>query len=84
MILEATHTHLFPGHSGRISGLAQISALQTGVDCHIEFSDGSTASARISKSENGWHLRTSAYHTSAGTKIAENYGTSVLKKAAEA
>jgi hypothetical protein len=71
MILEATHTHLYPGHRGKISGLTQLADMQTGRDCLVEFSDGSAASARIAKSENGWQLRTSAYRTAAGTEIAE-------------
>ena len=93
MILEATHTHLYPGNCGRVSGLAQMTDLQTGGDCLIEFADGSAASARISKSENGWHLHTNAYRTAAGTSIAEklwcvsfeedgeNVGFRVLEKA---
>jgi hypothetical protein len=71
MILEATHTHLFPGHKGRISGLAQIADLQAGCECLVEFSDGSVAPARISSSENGWQLYTDAYRTAAGSEIAE-------------
>jgi len=71
MILEATHTHLYPGHRGKISGLAQLAAIQPGLDCLIEFSDGSMTSARIAKSENAWQLHTNAYRTAAGTEIAE-------------
>jgi len=71
MILEATHTHLYPGHRGKISGLAQLADIQTDRDCLIEFSDGSVASARITTSENGWQLRTKPYRTAAGTEIAE-------------
>jgi hypothetical protein len=70
MILEATHTHLYPGHRGKISGLAHLADIQTGVDCLIEFSDGSAASARITTSEKGWQLRTNPYRTAAGTEIA--------------
>ena len=71
MILEATHTHFYPGHRGKISGLTQIADIQTGRDCLIEFSDGSVASARITRSDNGWQLRTNSYRTTAGTEIAE-------------
>ena len=70
MILQATHTHLYPGHRGKISGLAQIADIQAGGDCLVEFSDGSAAAARISRSENGWQLDTEAYRTAAGTDIA--------------
>jgi len=71
MILEATHTHLYPGHRGKISGLAQIADLNQGRDCLVEFADGSAASARISRAENGWQLHTNAYRTAAGTDITE-------------
>lgn len=71
MILEATHTHLYPGHRGKISGLAQIADIQRGRDCLVAFSDGSAASARILRHQNGWHLNTDAYRTAAGTDIPE-------------
>ncbi|UCH39234.1 MAG: hypothetical protein JSU67_13850 [Gammaproteobacteria bacterium] len=69
MILQATHTHLYPGHRGKISGLAQITDIQAGGNCLVEFSDGSAATARISRSKKGWHLDTEAYRTAAGTDI---------------
>ena len=71
MILEATHTHLYPGLEGKIPGLAQIAEMQSGGDCLVEFSDGSVTPARITKSENGWQLDTDAYRTTAGTNIPE-------------
>ena len=70
MILQATHTHLYPGHRGKISALPDMADLQRGRDCLVEFSDGSAASARISKSADGWQLFTGAYLTAAGTDIA--------------
>ena len=73
MILEATHTHLYPGHRGKISGLAQTTDLQAGDDCLVEFSDGSVTPARISKTEDGWQLHTGAYSSAAGTDITEKY-----------
>jgi len=80
MILQATHTHLYPGHRGKISGLAQLAAIQTGGDCLVEFSDGSVASARINSYENAWQLRTSPYRTAAGTAIAEKLWVIHLEK----
>lgn len=68
MILQATHSHLYPGHRGKISGLAKIADFQAG-DCLVEFSDGSVAAARISKRENGWQLDTATYRSAAGTNI---------------
>ena len=69
MILQATHTHLYPGHSGKITGLTRVSDLQAGGDCLVEFADGSVSPATISGSENGWQLCTEAYRTVAGTDI---------------
>jgi hypothetical protein len=80
MILEATHTHLYPGHRGKVSGLAQLAAIQTGADCLVEFSDGSVASARITRYENAWKLRTNPYRTAAGTAIAEKLWLIRLEK----
>lgn len=69
MILEATHTHLYPGHRGEISGLEEVANIQSGRDCLVAFSDGSAATARISRCGNGWQLDTNAYRTAAGTDI---------------
>ena len=69
MILEATHTHLYPGHRGRISGLGRIAELSSGGDCLVEFSDGSATPAKISRSAGDWRLDTGAYRTAAGTDI---------------
>lgn len=70
VILQATHTHLYPGHRGKIPGLAQITDLPESGDCLVEFTDGSATPARISKTENTWQLDADAYRTAAGTKIA--------------
>lgn len=69
MILEATHTHLYPGHRGRISGLERIAELSSGENCLVEFSDGSATPAKISRSATDWRLGTDAYRTAAGTNI---------------
>lgn len=71
MILRATHTHLYPGHRGTISGLDRLAGLRTGDDCTVEFSDGSAVPGTLRKSDDGWHLHASAYRTAAGTDIAE-------------
>lgn len=71
MILEATHTHLYPGQRGEISGVARIADLPAGGDCLVEFTDGSAAAAKISRSGDGWRLATEAYRTAAGTDIVE-------------
>ena len=69
MIFNATHTHLYPGHRGTVSGLAEISNPQTGAECLVEFSDGSATLARLTGSQGDWQLDTDAYCTGAGTCI---------------
>ncbi len=71
MILQATHTHLYPGHRGTISGLDHLADLRTGNDCTVEFSDGSAVPGTLRKSDDGWQLHTSAYRTAAGTEIVK-------------
>lgn len=74
MILEATHTHLYPGHRGRISDVARIGDIEANRDCVVEFADGSAAAATISQSAKDWRLRVGAYRTAAGTEIpAKNW-----------
>jgi len=69
MILQATHTHLYPGHRGKISGVVRIADIATGRDCVVEFSDGSAAAAVITQAARDWRLRVDAYRTAAGTAI---------------
>lgn len=71
MILEATHSHLYPGHRGRISGPARIAEIAPDCDCLVAFVDGSAATARLTQSAEDWQLQTRAYRTAAGTDIAE-------------
>ena len=81
MILRATHTHLYPGHRGTITGLAQLGDLGAGHDCLVEFSDGSVTTARISGSANDWRLCTGAYRTAAGTDIPDKRWSVLLQEA---
>ena len=83
VILEASHTHLYPGHRGKISGLAGIAELQPGRDCLVEFSDGSATAARISRSGGDWRLATDAYRTAAGTEIGEKNWLLRLREAGD-
>ena len=71
MLLQATHTHLYPGHEGGISGISRLTEMQAECDCLVEFSDGSATCARLSRVNNGWQLHTMAYRSAAGTDIAE-------------
>ena len=70
MILQAAHTHLYPGNRGKFSGLAQIAELRAGGDCLVEFADGSAAAASISRAGDDWQLAAKGYRTAAGTDIA--------------
>lgn len=73
MILQATHTHLYPGHAGTVTGLAQGADWRAGGDAVVEFSDGSATTARIACSGDRWLLHTDAYRTAAGTAIADKH-----------
>ncbi len=71
MLLTATHTHLYPGLRGTISGSTDAGDLQTDRDCLVEFADGTAAMARISNLGEGWQLNVDAYRTAAGTEIRQ-------------
>jgi len=73
LILQATHTHLYPGHRGKISGAARIADIGTGGDCLVEFADGSAAAGKMSKTTRDWRLQVGAYRTAAGTAIGGKY-----------
>lgn len=73
MILEASHTHLYPGHRGKISGVVRIADIGTRHDCVVEFVDGSAAVASIVESGGERRLRVDAYRTAAGTRIAAKH-----------
>ena len=73
MILEASHTHLYPGHRGKISGVARVADIGTRRACLVEFVDGSAAVASIVESGSEWRLRVDAYSTAAGTRIAARH-----------
>ena len=73
LVLEAPHSHLYPGLVGRISaapeGLA--SDLREGaVDCAVEFVDGAAAFGRLGAGEgDSCLLSVDAYETRRGTQI---------------
>ncbi len=83
MILEATHTHLYAGHRGKISGLTKIADLNPAQDCLVTFSDGAAAQASLVKSDDAWLLDTDAYRTKAGTDIAKKRWLLGLKDASD-
>lgn len=69
LILQATHTHLYPGHRGKVSGATRIDDIESGGDCVVEFDDGSAAAGKMSKTTRDWRLQVNAYRTAAGTAI---------------
>lgn len=71
MILQASHTHLYPGLRGRLSGVAQTADIIPGRECLVEFSDGSATTGRIAQTGSGWQLDAHAYRTRAGTAIGD-------------
>lgn len=73
MILQAAHTHLYPGLRGKIGGPAQLAGLRAGAECLVEFTDGSATPARVSPAGDDWLLETEAYRTAAGTDIAAKH-----------
>ena len=80
MILHATHSHLYPGHRGTVSGLARPEDLPSDHECLVEFSDGVAASARLSQRGDHWQLHTNAYRTAAGNDITEKYWQLLLQQ----
>jgi hypothetical protein len=73
MILAASHTHLYPGHRGKVSGVARVADIGKRRDCVVEFVDGSAAVASIVESGGERQLRVDAYRTAAGTAIAAKH-----------
>lgn len=73
MILEASHTHLYPGHRGKISGVARVADIGARRDCVVEFVDGSAAVASIIESGGERRLRVDTYRTAAGTRIGAKH-----------
>lgn len=73
IVLEASHTHLYPGHEGRVSGVDALARLPAGTTCRIDFADGGVAFATLSRVDDAdgddWALEVGAYTTGAGTAI---------------
>ena len=78
IVLEASHTHLYPGHEGRISGVDAVSRLPAETTCRIDFADGGVAFATLSRADDAdgddlglddWALEVGAYTTGAETAI---------------
>lgn len=70
IVLEASHTHLYPGHEGRVAGVSGIAAMPDGAPCRVDFADGSVAFGTLARdgAEN-WTLEVGPYTTAAGTAM---------------
>lgn len=77
-VLEATNTHLYPGHEGKVTGF-DIKA-QSQLTCRIDFTDGGVVFGTLALGTNGdWELDVSPYVTTAGTDIAAKRWRITLK-----
>lgn len=69
MILEATHTHLYPGHRGRLTGTRGGALPTEGGECLIVFTDGASTPGRLVPGPGDWRLDADSYRTAAGTAV---------------
>lgn len=70
IVLEASHTHLYPGHEGRVTGAGALAHLPVNAQCRVDFADGGVAFATLSHGDDGaWVLEAGVHATSAGTSI---------------
>ncbi len=72
VVLEAGHTHFYPGHEGWLEGDAPSApAGPGGVPSRIAFAGGVMAGGTLFPSaDGGWELEVAPYATAAGTDIA--------------
>jgi len=71
IVLEAGHTHFYPGHVGSVEGGILPAADGLGVPCRIVFSDGAVAFVALQIQADGSAvLAVDPYRTVAGTGIA--------------
>lgn len=70
-MLEAGHTHLYPGHEGWLEGAApSVDTAATALPTRIVFADGVMAGGILSLGGDGnWELEVDPYATGAGTNI---------------
>lgn len=70
IVLEAGHTHFYPGHEGWLEGDGPSAAGENALPVRIVFSDGAMAGGILSMAEDGgWELEVAPYTTAAGTEI---------------
>ena len=71
LLLEATHTHFYPGHKGVISGSAPRPSGAGPIQTRVKFSDGVTIEAILTSTDRDgiWLLEVSPYTTAAKSRI---------------
>lgn len=70
IVFEASHTHLYPGHEGRVSNADAAPTGKAAGTCRIEFADGGVALGSLTHAEgDDWVLDVGPYATAAGTDI---------------
>lgn len=68
IVFEASHSHLYPGHEGKVTGMDEASA-RSGGTCRIDFADGGVAFGSLTRAGGDWVLDVGPYATAAGTDI---------------
>jgi hypothetical protein len=71
LLLEATHTHFYPGHVGAIFGNVPRSGEAGTIQTRVKFSDGVTVEAILSPTDRDgtWLLEVGPYTTAAKSRI---------------
>ena len=70
VVLEAEHSHLYPGHEGWLECEAPLPVSTEGLPGRIAFADGVMAGGTLKGSDGRWELEVDPYTTAAGTDIA--------------
>jgi hypothetical protein len=71
IVLEAEHTHFYPGHEGRVVGDAPAESMGGGgLSSRIVFADGVVTGGTLKNVGGSWELEIPPYTTAAGTDVA--------------
>lgn len=69
IVFEASHTHLYPGHEGKVAGTESVSSIPADTTCRVDFADGSVTFGSLTRAGGNWTLDTGPYTTAAGTDM---------------
>lgn len=69
-VLEAEHTHFYPGHEGWLEAGSAVETHSNSVPCKILFADGVVTSGDLSLCGSSGALGVDAYTTAAGSDIS--------------